>query len=113
MAMHDEVFANLRAARTPEWRVDFAQRYGVEGAAEDEEAKALVQRIIQTGTEYGQTSEQFSHGIRSTPTMIINNRMIIGTLPIEQMRAIFQSLVDDYEQGGGQRFIENWVGPGD
>ena len=113
LAMHDEVFANLRAARAPEWRVDFAQRYGVEGAAEDEEAKSLIQRMIQTGTEYAQTSEQFSHGIRSTPTMIINNRMVIGTLPIEQMRAIFQSLVADYEQGGGQRFIENWVGPGD
>jgi hypothetical protein len=41
--------------------------------------------------------------------MIINGRMIIGTLPYEHMRAIFQDLVDEFE--GETRFIENWVPP--
>jgi hypothetical protein len=40
--------------------------------------------------------------------MIVNNRMIIGTLPYEQLRAIFQALVDEHE-GGERRFIESWV----
>jgi hypothetical protein len=39
--------------------------------------------------------------------MIVNNRMIIGTLPIEQLRAIFQALVDEHESGE-RRFIESW-----
>jgi len=33
--------------------------------------------------------------------------MVIGTLPDEHMRAIFQALIE--EQQGGSRFIENWV----
>jgi hypothetical protein len=40
--------------------------------------------------------------------MIVNNRMIIGTLPIEQLRAIFQALVEEQE-GGEHRFIESWI----
>jgi hypothetical protein len=59
--------------------------------------------------EYEKTSDQFSYGIRSTPTMILNGRMIIGTLPLEQMRAIFQDLVDQYEGRSG--FLEQWVPP--
>ena len=55
------------------------------------------------------TSDQYAHGIRSTPTLILNNRMIIGTLPYEQLRAIFQALVDEHN---GQGFIENWVDTG-
>jgi hypothetical protein len=39
--------------------------------------------------------------------MIINGRMIIGTLPYEHMRAIFRALVDESE--GGKKFLENWV----
>jgi hypothetical protein len=41
--------------------------------------------------------------------MIINGRMIIGTLPYEQLQAIFQDIVDEYE--GRTRFIEQWVPP--
>jgi len=105
-AMLDELFANTRAARAPEWRAEFAKRHGVEAALEDQPTKDLVHRLIRTGAEYEKTSEKFSHGIRSTPTMIINGRMVIGTLPVEQLRAIFQALVDEAE---GRRFMENWV----
>jgi len=108
VAIHDEIFANMRAAKAPEWRADMARRYGVEAALDDAEACDLVDRIILTGTEYEKTDERYEHGIRSTPTMIINNRMIIGTLPYEQLRAIFEALVQEHE--GDARFLENWVG---
>lgn len=108
-AIHDEIFANLRSARDPAWRDAFAKKYGVEAALTDQKTKDLVHQILNTGAEYEKTSEKFSHGIRSTPTMIINGRMIIGTLPYAQLRAIFQALVD--EARGGTRFIENWVPP--
>jgi uncharacterized membrane protein/protein-disulfide isomerase len=107
LQIHDEVFANFRTAKTsPEWRHELAVRYGVEKALTDSLTKDLVHRIIETGTEYEQTSERYVYGIRSTPTMIINNRMIIGTLPYEQLRAIFQALVNEV---GTERFMENWV----
>jgi len=106
-AIHDEVFANFQAAKTEEWRAELARKYGVEAALEDPETIAIIQSLIETGSEYEKTSDTYSHGIRSTPTMILNNRMVIGTFPIEQLRAIFQALVDEYE-GGGQ-FMENWM----
>jgi hypothetical protein len=105
----DEIFADMRAAEAPEWRADFAERYGVAHARTDPELGDAVGRLIQTGTEYERTSEDFAHGIRSTPTMIINNRMVIGVLPIEQLRAIFQAIIDEYERGD-DAFIESWVG---
>jgi protein-disulfide isomerase/uncharacterized membrane protein len=108
-AIHDEVFANLRAARDPAWRRQLAQKYGVQAALTDQRTRDLVAQLIQTGAEYEKTSDKYSHGIRSTPTMIINNRMIIGTLPYEQLRAIFEALLD--ESQGGRGFIENWVPP--
>ena len=109
-AIHDEVFANFLAAKTEEWRAELAQKYGVEAALDDPETIALVQGLIETGAEYEKTSDMYSHGIRSTPTMILNNRMVIGTFPIEQLRAIFQALVDDHE--GEDKFMENWVESG-
>jgi len=109
LPIHDEVFANLNDARDPQWRQDLARRHGVEQALEDSATRELVQTIINTGMEYEKTSERYAHGVRSTPTMIINGRMVIGTLPYEQMRAIFQDLVDEYE--GRNTFIENWVPP--
>ena len=57
--------------------------------------------------EYEKNSEKAAFGIRSTPTMIINNRMLIGTLPYNHLRAIFQALVDEKE--GGRKYLENWV----
>jgi uncharacterized membrane protein len=105
----DEVFADMRAAKEPEWRADFSARYGLEGAADDPEIRDLVDRLIRTGAEYERTHEDYAHGIRSTPTMIINNRMVIGTLPKEQLRAIFQALVDEHERGS-DAFMESWVG---
>jgi len=108
LAIHDEIWDNFQAAKTPEWRAEMARRYGVEAALEDSAARAIVHEHIQTGAEYERTSERYAHGIRSTPTMIINNRMVIGTFPYEQLRAIFQALVDEAE-GGERRFLENWV----
>jgi hypothetical protein len=69
----------------------------------------LIQQIINTGAEYEKTSEKFSHGIRSTPTMIINNRMVIGTLPYAHLKAIFESLLAAEEKAGQHKFMENWV----
>ena len=83
------------------------ERHGVEGALEDVETRDLVDRIIRTGAEYEKTHEQYEHGIRSTPTMIINNRMVIGTLPYEQLRAIFAALINEHD--GQDKFLENWV----
>ena len=110
LAIHDEVWANFRAARDPDWRAALARKYGVEAGLTDPRTREIVQTIINTGAEYDKTSEKFSHGIRSTPTMIINNRMVIGTLPYGQLKAIFQALVDEREQGT-KTFIENWVPP--
>jgi predicted DsbA family dithiol-disulfide isomerase len=106
--IHDEIFANFQNAKTPEWRAELARKYGVEAALSDAETRELVHRILQTGAEYEKTSEQYSHGIRSTPTMIINNRMVIGTFPYEQLKAIFQALVDEHETGEN-KFMESWV----
>ncbi|MEE9132931.1 MAG: thioredoxin domain-containing protein [Gemmatimonadota bacterium] len=109
LQIHDEIFANLQDAKSdPEWRMELARRYGVEAALDDPETKELVQRIIDTGVEYERTSDTYSHGIRSTPTMILNNRMVIGTFPYEQLRAIFQALVDEQE-AGERKFMEHWV----
>ena len=105
--IHDEIFSNLTAARDPEWRRALAEKHQVGAALSDTTTINLVQRLINTGSEYERTSDQYSHGIRSTPSLIINNRMIIGTFPIEHMRSIFQALVD--EQTSGQRFLESWV----
>jgi uncharacterized membrane protein/protein-disulfide isomerase len=107
MVLHDEIFANFNQARDPEWRMELARKYGMEEAFDDPYTQDLLQTIINTGTEYDRTSDEYSHGIRSTPTMIINGRMVIGTLPDEHMRAIFLALIE--EQQGGGRFIENWV----
>jgi uncharacterized membrane protein/protein-disulfide isomerase len=108
--IHDEIWANFTSRKDPAWRAALAKKYGTEGAASDPALKDLIKRIIETGAEYEKTSDKFSHGIRSTPTMIINNRMIIGTLPYDHLKAIFQALVDEHE-GGPKKFIENWVEP--
>ncbi len=109
-AIHDEIFENFQKARSPEWRAQLAKKYGVEAALTDQAVKDLVRKIIDTGAEYEKTSEKFAHGIRSTPTMIVNNRMIIGTLPYAHLKAIFESLLSEGDQAGGKgRFMENWV----
>ncbi len=107
--LHDEIFANFEAAKDPAWRLEFAKRHGVEPALTDAATIELVQRIIETGAEYEKTSEEYSHGIRSTPTMILNGRMVIGTFPDAQLRAIFRALIAEQEEGRGRRFLENWV----
>jgi protein-disulfide isomerase len=107
--IHDEIFSHFEEAKDPQWREELAKKYGVEDAFTDQNTKDLVQRIINTGTEYEKTSEKFAHGIRSTPTLIINNRMIIGTLPYGQLKAIFESLLAESEKTGDRRFLENWV----
>jgi len=107
LQIHDEIFASFTLARNPEWRKELAKKYQVEDALNDEKTKEIVKRIIDTGREYEKTSDRYAYGIRSTPTIILNNRMIIGTLPYEHLRAICQALVEEHE--GGKKFIENWV----
>jgi protein-disulfide isomerase len=108
-AIHDEIFANFEAGKSPEWRLALARKYGAEKALSDPATKELVRKIIETGREYEKTSDKYPYGIRSTPTMVINNRMVIGTLPYVQLRAIFQALADQREHGGEKGFIEQWV----
>ena len=109
LAIHDEIFGNFQQARRQEeWRAALPGRFGVEAGLTDPATIALVDRMIQTGREFEKTDKRFAHGIRSTPTMILNNRMIIGTLPYEQLQAIFQALVDEQDDGD-RRFIESWV----
>jgi uncharacterized membrane protein/protein-disulfide isomerase len=110
--IHDEIFDNLRAARDVEWRQELAAKYGVEDALTDPDTKDLVHRIINTGAEYEKTSDRWAHGIRSTPTMIINNRLVIGTFPYPHLRAIFKALVESQGQlpeSPDRKFMENWV----
>jgi uncharacterized membrane protein len=107
--IHDEIFDHFQLAKTPAWRSALARRYGVPGATADTAVLGLARRLMETGREYERTSEKFAFGIRSTPTMIVNNRMIIGTLPTAHLRAIFQALVEQREGQAGQRFLENWV----
>jgi protein-disulfide isomerase/uncharacterized membrane protein len=105
-AIHDELFANYNSAkRNPEWRTQFADRNGVQQAMLDSALQQRVRQIIDTGAEFDKTSDKYAHGVRSTPTLIINNRMVIGTFPYEQLRAIFQALVDKREN---RKFLENW-----
>lgn len=108
-AIHDEIFSHFQEARDPQWRAELAKKYGVEAALTDQATKDLVQKIINTGSEYEKTSKNFAHGIRSTPTLIVNNRMIIGTLPYGQLKAVFESLVAADAKTGDKRFLENWV----
>ncbi len=112
VAIHDEIFDNFQDAKyDPEWRAELGRRYGVEAALTDSATIDLVHRIMNTGGEYEKTHDTYTHGIRSTPTMILNNRMIIGTLPYQHLRAIFQVLVDEHEGHETQKFLENWVTP--
>ncbi|MFC1529433.1 DsbA family protein [Gemmatimonadota bacterium] len=110
--VHDEIWANFHVVRDPAWRRNLAEKYGVEDALTDPATREILNRIIETGREYEKNHERYSHGIRSTPTMIINNRMVIGTLPYEQLRAIFRALVDMADEGGPKQFIENWEARG-
>jgi protein-disulfide isomerase len=108
LTVHNEIFDQFEKARTSaEWRRDLAQKYGVYELAQDPSVREIVNRIIETGREYEKTSEKYEHGIRSTPTMIINGRMVIGTFPYEQMEALFQALVEEHEEK--RDFIENWM----
>jgi uncharacterized membrane protein/thiol-disulfide isomerase/thioredoxin len=105
-AIHDEIWASWPEPRNPEWRQAMAERYGVQAAPSDPETQAFIHTLIETGKEYEKTSDQFSYGIRSTPTMILNGRMVIGTLPFEQLKAIVEAIIQQAE--AGDRFLEAW-----
>jgi uncharacterized membrane protein len=62
--IHDEIWANFRSARNPEWRRALARKYGTEEAIADLKVRDLVEKIINTGAEYEKTSDKYSHGIR-------------------------------------------------
>ncbi len=110
-AIHDEIFENFEKAKNPSWRQRLAAKYGAEAALTDPAVRELVRRIINTGAEYEKTSDRYAHGIRSTPTTIINGKMVIGTLPYAHLKAIFESLLaKGTPAGGGHAFMENWVG---
>ncbi len=109
-SFHDEVFAHMEDARDPRWRAELAARRGLGAAPGDSTARAMVHRLIATGAEYERTSSEYAHGVRSTPTILLNGRMIIGTLPYDQLRAIVQALVG--RGAGGSRYLEHWVDGG-
>jgi uncharacterized membrane protein len=104
--IQDDFFANYYSAQKPEWRRELARRYGVEAAFTDPKTAQVVQDLIQTGTEYPPTSNSYPYGIRSVPTVILNERMIIGSLTYDQFHLICQAIVD--QQTGKREFIESW-----
>ncbi len=109
--IYDEIWYNWPPPRGPErtqWIQELGERFGVSEALTSAETQAMVQELIQTGREYEKTAEEYSYGIRSTPTMILNGRMVIGTLPYDQLRAIIEEIIARAE--GGSRFIEAWEG---
>jgi len=108
LAIHDEIFDNFNKVRNTDWIKNLAQKYGVEEALLDKNTIKIVTDIIDTGKEYKPTSDQFTYGIRSTPTMIINERMVIGTLPKVQLRAILQAILDQKLLDEKTGFIEDW-----
>ena len=110
LAIHDEIFGNFTKVRNTDWIKNLAQKHGVEEAFTDEKTQKIVNDIINTGAEYEPTSDKFKHGIRSTPTMIINERMVIGTLPLVQLRAIFKTILDKANKGEDKKrkFLEDW-----
>ncbi len=107
--IHDEIFAHFQSAkRDSAWRAGLARRYDAEAALTDTAVQGLITRIAATGREYAPTSPTDPRGIHATPTMILNHRMIIGTLPYEQLRAISQALVDR-RSAGRREYLERWV----
>jgi len=108
--IHDEIFDNFNKTRSDAWVRSLAKKYGVEGALTDERTINIVHDIINTGKEYEPTSDRYKYGIRSTPTMIINERMVIGTLPRAQLRAIFKAILNKQKKAKGEapEFIEDW-----
>jgi protein-disulfide isomerase len=110
-ALHDEILINMDSAKTQDWRTRFAQRHGLVAAVGDSVVQARVHELMQTGAAYPPTSSKYAYGIRSTPTLIINQRMIIGTLPLYQLRAILQALVF-VSQAEQHKFMESWINPG-
>lgn len=108
LAIHDEIFDNFNKVRDTGWIKNLAQKYGVTDAVTDENTIKIVTDIINSGKEYRPTSDQFTFGIRSTPTMIINERMVIGTLPKVQLRAILQAILDLKSKDEKTGFIEDW-----
>lgn len=110
-ALNEELWAGFQESKNPEWRLDLARRHGLEAALTDPKTRDIVGRIIATGAEYEKTSTKYSHGIRSTPTIILNNRMIIGTIPYPQLKAIVESILQGRPDGdaGEKKFFENWV----
>ena len=104
--IHDDFFAHYDAAADPAWRRERARLYGVEASMNDPAAQNLVQQMIQTGREYEPTSKQYRYGIRSTPIVILNNRMIIGTYSYLELHAIVKALLD--HQQGQMKFMEEW-----
>jgi len=108
LAIHDEIFDNFDKVRDVDWINSLAQKYGVTDALTDENTIKIVTDIINTGMEYKPTSDRFTYGIRSTPTMIINERMVIGTLPKVQLRAILRAILDQGSKEEKTGFIEDW-----
>jgi uncharacterized membrane protein/protein-disulfide isomerase len=110
LAIHDEIFENFYKTRSEEWVENLAKKYGVEAAFSDERTKKIVHDIINTGKEFKPTSDRYQYGIRSTPTMILNERMVIGTLPKVQLRAIFNAILKKEKKSEKESpgFIEDW-----
>ncbi len=109
--IYDHVWGNWpppRGAERVDWIRELGEQFGVSEGMTDPDTQTRVHELIQTGKEYEKTAEEYSYGIRSTPTMIINGRMVIGTLPYDQLRAIIEEIIARAE--GGSQFLEAWEG---
>ena len=106
--LYERLFAEQTAAKTPEWRAALARELGLEAALTDSTAWARLHEIVRTGAEYEKTHDQYTNGVRSTPTLLINGRLVIGTFPDHLMRAMLDEALVEAEPGH-TRFLESWV----
>ena len=86
--IHDRILENMDSAKTDAWRTRFAAAHKLGSALTDTVIHNRVHALIRTGAEYPPTSPKYAHGIRSTPTLIVNGRMISGNAPPSRSRTM-------------------------
>lgn len=81
--VHDDIFDNQQGLND-EWIDNYAKKKGVSDCIKDPKTKELVVEMIKEGKRFG---------VKSTPTMLINNRRIDGLLRPDQFYIIFDEII--------------------
>lgn len=82
--VHDEIFHN-QSILNSKWLNDKANEYGVIECKTSQQTKDHVKKLLDIGN---------SIEVQSTPTIVINGRKLLGTLPINQFKIIFDELIE-------------------